>query len=66
MKKKILVVLGGNSKERAVSLDSGKACVKAIKKIGYKVKKFDPKFHSYSEIKRKRVDVIFNEVFKNN
>ena len=30
--KKILVVLGGTSGERAVSLDSGKACVKALKK----------------------------------
>ena len=30
--KKILVVLGGTSKEREVSLDSGRACVKALKK----------------------------------
>ena len=41
--KKILVVLGGNSGERKVSLESGKACVKALKKIGYKVSVFDPK-----------------------
>ena len=35
-KRKVLVVLGGNSKERSVSLDSGKACAKSIdkKKIG--------------------------------
>ena len=35
MKKKfknVLVVLGGTSGERAVSLDSGRACVKALKK----------------------------------
>ena len=35
--KNILVVLGGKSGERAVSLDSGRACIKALKKKGYKV-----------------------------
>ena len=47
--KRILVVLGGTSGERKVSLDSGKACVKALKKIGYKkISTFDPKKKSYS------------------
>ena len=41
--KKILVVLGGTSGERAVSLESGMACVNALKKKGYKVSTFDPK-----------------------
>ncbi len=41
--KKVLVVLGGTSGERAVSLESGKACIKALKKKGYIVQKFDPK-----------------------
>jgi len=41
--KKVLVVLGGTSGEREVSLDSGKACIKALKKIGYSVSTFDPK-----------------------
>ena len=41
--KNVLVVLGGASEERAVSLDSGKACVKALKKKGYNVSTFDPK-----------------------
>ena len=36
-------VLGGTSGERAVSLDSGRACIKALKKKGYKVSTFDPK-----------------------
>ena len=40
--KKVLVVLGGLSKEREVSLESGKACIKALKKIGYNVSTFDP------------------------
>jgi len=30
--KRVLVVLGGTSGERAVSLQSGKACIKALKK----------------------------------
>ena len=40
--KNVLVVLGGTSGERAVSLDSGKACMKALRKRGYKVSMFDP------------------------
>ena len=41
--KKVLVVHGGTSGEREVSLESGRACIKALKKIGYKVSTFDPK-----------------------
>ena len=36
--KKVLVVLGGNSGERAVSLASGRACIKALKSKRYKEK----------------------------
>ena len=58
--KKVLVVLGGTSGERAVSLDSGRACIKALKKKGYKVSVFDPKFKNFNLINKKNVDVIFN------
>ena len=58
--KKVLVVLGGPSGERAVSLDSGRACVKALKKKKYNVSTFDPKFKNFNLINRKKVDVIFN------
>ena len=58
--KKVLVVLGGTSGERAVSLDSGKACVKALKKKGFKVSTFDPKLQNFNLISKKKVDVIFN------
>ena len=58
--KKILVVLGGNSGERKVSLESGKACIKALKKIGYKVSTFDPKKKSLNLIDKSKVDIIFN------
>ena len=60
MSKKILVILGGSSKEREVSLETGKSCIKVLKKIGYRVKKFDPKFSSLNDIKKHKVDVIFN------
>ena len=53
-------MLGGTSGERAVSLESGKACIKALKKKGYKVSKFDPKFKNFNLINKKQVDVIFN------
>ena len=41
-------------------MDSGKACLKALKKKGYKVKSFDPKFKNFNLINKKNVDVIFN------
>ena len=59
-KKKILIVLGGTSREREVSLESGKSCILALKKIGYNVLKFDPKFSSLDKIKKNNPDVIFN------
>ena len=54
------MVLGGTSGERAVSLDSGKACVKALKKKKYKVLTFDPKFKNLNLINKQKIDVIFN------
>ena len=58
--KKVLVVLGGNSGERKVSLASGKACFNALKSKRYTVSKFDPKFENFNLINRKNIDVIFN------
>ena len=59
-KKKVLVVLGGNSRERKVSLESGNSCILALKEIGYNVTKFDPKFLSLNKINKTNPDVIFN------
>ena len=56
----VLVVLGGTSGERIVSLDSGRACIKALKKKGYKVSTFDPKYKNFNLIKKNKIDVIFN------
>ena len=58
--KKVLVVLGGTSGERAVSLDSGRSCVRALKKKGYKVSTFDPKEKPLNLIDKNKIDVIFN------
>ena len=58
--KNILVVLGGTSGERAVSLESGKACITALKKIKYKVSSFDPQKKNYNLINKSNTDAIFN------
>ena len=58
--KNVLVVLGGTSGERAISLDSGRACIRALKKKGYKVSSFDPKIKNFNLINKKKIDVIFN------
>jgi D-alanine-D-alanine ligase len=36
-KEKVTVLMGGISAERDVSLDSGKACAKALAEIGFEV-----------------------------
>ena len=65
-KKKILVVLGGTSREREVSLDSGQACLKAIKRLGYNVSTFDPAKKMLNEIDKSKVDIIFNALHGKN
>jgi len=61
MKKKIiLVVCGGTSSEREVSLKSGKACIRAMKSLKYKVLNFDPANEDFKKIKNYKVDLIFN------
>jgi len=52
MKKKILIVQAGTSSEREISLRTGKACHKAIKKLGYKSYIFDPAIDSIKKIKK--------------
>ena len=61
-KKKILLVQGGVSGERKISLKSGKACTKALQNLRYKVILFDPAKENLSKIKKykKKVDLIFN------
>ena len=53
--------MGGTSGEREVSLESGKACIRALKKKGYKnVSIFDPKKEFLNLIDKKKTDIIFN------
>ena len=64
--KNVLVVLGGTSGERTVSLESGKACIRALKRKGYKVSIFDPKKKNLNLISKKKTDVIFNALHGKN
>ena len=57
--KNVLVVLGGTSGERAVSLDSGRACIKALKK-GVQSLIVDPKKKNLNLIDKNKTDAIFN------
>ena len=60
MKKKILIISGGISKERLISLDTGKQVYKELKKNGYKVKISEPDINLKKNIKKFRPDIIFN------
>ena len=59
-KKTILVVSGGTSSEREVSIKTGKACSDAIRKLKYKVLNFDPIKDNFKKIKNYKADLIFN------
>ena len=59
MKKKVLVLGGGYSKERFISLKSAKAIIKSIKKI-HNVKFSDPSRNFLGAVKSFKPDVIFN------
>ncbi len=60
MKKKILILSGGISKERLISLDTGIQVAKELKKNGYKVKISEPDFSLKTNIRKFRPDIIFN------
>jgi D-alanine-D-alanine ligase len=49
--KKILVIKGGVSSEREISLRTGAACIKALRKLKHKVISFDPAKEHLSKIK---------------
>ncbi len=60
MKKKILIISGGISKERAISLDTGKQVAKELKKNNYSVKIAEPNFKLNNIIKLFKPNIIFN------
>ena len=60
MKKKILILAGGISKERLISLDTGLQVAKELKKNGYKVKISEPDGSLPKNIYQFKPNVIFN------
>ena len=58
--KKILVISGGISKERVISLDTGKQVAKELSKNGYDIKITEPNFKLIQTIKSFKPNVIFN------
>ena len=60
MIKKVLVLCGGFSKERQISLETGKEVAKELKKNKYRVATYEPDNDLIKNIKSYKPDVIFN------
>tara|TARA_B110000090_G_scaffold187485_1_gene217026 strand:- start:1809 stop:2723 length:915 start_codon:yes stop_codon:yes gene_type:complete len=60
MKKKILILCGGISKERLISLETGKQVAKELKKNQYRVLTCDPDNTLLQKIKFFKPNIIFN------
>lgn len=56
---KVLVLMGGASSEREVSLRSGKAVLDALLKLGYEAEGLDPKPETLAEIPAKKPDLVY-------
>ena len=60
MKKKILVISGGISKERLISLNTGRQVAKELIRHNYRVKVTEPNFELFQVIKSFKPNIIFN------
>jgi len=60
MKNLIAVLMGGSSGEREISFLTGKACSKALKKKGYRVKEIDAKGNFVDKLKKLKPNLVFN------
>jgi len=60
LKKKILIISGGISKERLISLDTGQQVANELKKNGYRVRITEPDNNLEKNIKFFKPNVIFN------
>ena len=60
MKKKILILSGGISKERLISLDTGLQVANELKKNGYKIKITEPNNNLAKTINQFKPNIIFN------
>lgn len=55
----VLIISGGTSNERSVSLKSGVAVGDALRANGHNVSYHDPKFNDLSKINKRNIDVAF-------
>ena len=60
MKKKILIISGGVSKEREISLQTGNQVAKELKNNKYLIKICEPNHNLLSEAKKFKPNIIFN------
>jgi D-alanine-D-alanine ligase len=60
MKNLTVVLAGGISRERKISFLTGKACLKALKKMGYRVKQLDAKGNFVEKLKKLKPKIVFN------
>ena len=60
MKKKILVLCGGRSKERTISLETGKEVTRELKKNKYRVIMSEPDASLLKKIKSYKPNIVFN------
>ena len=60
MRKKILIISGGISKERTISLKTGKQVANELKKNNYIVKLTEPNYELLDTIKKFKPNIIFN------
>jgi D-alanine-D-alanine ligase len=62
MSKRVAVLMGGWSSERAVSLNSGKACAAALRECGHQVTEIDvgPDLRSLIDALEPKPDAVFN------
>lgn len=67
MNKKILVIMGGSSSEREVSLVSGQNVAKALKNLGYNIFEYDLKSgEDFAQtLMKQKPDIIFNALHGN-
>jgi D-alanine-D-alanine ligase len=60
LNKKILIISGGISKEREISLKTGKQVAKELKENNYMIKICEPDYNLINIIKKFRPNIIFN------
>ena len=59
-KRKILLLMGGISPEREISIQSGNQCKKAILNLGYDLEVLDPDYDIATKLVTSEFDIVFN------